>query len=174
LNQNIGTSSITIKYFMKYSEGIRKLILANFNQFKAGVESYFVPLDKKCGAKLFHTQDQLEYAYNLQKLFCQHGLGPQTGDQFEIPGLIIMEVKNGNGFIVSLKEYKTAKIYGYLTQTTNPPSFFSDRFYDRMNTLCRKIRTLGYDPNGLHEYDVGYINNKLVVVDFGKCSLVKY
>ena len=125
-----------------------------------GIDSIFVPISKRKGAKLFSRQNKRDTCYAFQKRLHEFGLAPKVFDTFEV-------------------EYKGVHYWAYVTQRAEPvcENVNSDENFGRCNNLADAeksydvgplidaLAALGADWRDSHRGNLGFLGDRLVVID---------
>jgi len=130
-----------------------------------GLSAMFFPLTETVGAKMFDSEYTRDLAYNRQVKAEVVGLGPITGDCFEIPDDIL------EGFHEEVRWCR----YGHYTEivTCKPDVVrwmgnnggIEECLYD----IAEALKTLtGFSFIDNHTGNVGIKHNKLVCIDFAE------
>ena len=78
---------------LKWSAVTKKWISRRFfdriDDIDHGVSCVFIPLTKKVGAKIYFDRSNRDFSHSNQVYAQSYGLGPRTGDKFEMNFLCI-------------------------------------------------------------------------------------
>ena len=125
-----------------------------------GVSCRFINLDSQWGIKVYHYSNKRDEAYDRQKAMAACDCGPQVGIKFD--------AGEGNYCYISQ--------VAMLVATQNENGGYGGKLGDiSMNPIFQQLRTNllkkmsdnGYDMTDCHAGNFGYLENKLVCIDFG-------
>ena len=149
-------------------EFIRVIKRDSYKQPKFGVSCIFVKLNKVVGVKVYATARERNRCHKVQTLAATHGAAPAVGDAFEFECCML------DHFVDDEKlgyraEITYRKVFCYLTQVAElhrgkTPSI------KNILALEYKLYKAGLVHDDLHRGNIGYVNNKMVCIDFDFCS----
>lgn len=134
--------------------------LAHCNdKWQLGVWCAFRKLDtdKKWGIKCYYCKQERDLCFERQKLAAKFGLAPKVG-----PKLLVSTGRKGNRLYCFITEVvKTYREY----QKTHPGYDVDD---DPQSEVLREtlLKECGLDGGDMHYGNIGFINDKLVCIDF--------
>lgn len=137
-----------------------------------GMSAKFARINDDWGVKLYHSASSRDRAYSVQTEAAKFQLGPETAGTFDLPK------------IVGADSYR----FGYITQLvdelledTLEEDYYSDDklqeefndFDDYVDDFTAELRKELRDSIGFHFYDahegnIGYLNGRLVCIDFAE------
>jgi len=130
-----------------------------------GVEAVFIPIDSVRGLKLYRCLKDGKVARECQAEAYKFDLGPQVLSplfEFVFPYGSQHEIRQ-------IKMFPTGKAYGYYTEIANTQRVKLDikntEEFEQLITDCMTL--LSYRCNDLNSKNVGYIGDRLVMIDFG-------
>jgi hypothetical protein len=154
-------------YFMLTSEILKLFNKRITKSYESGCESVFVKLNNKVGLKLYSTQKERDFAYNLQNKVEKYSLAPTAYDKVSLDDYEIKWDEDSNCQLIPRKK---KKIYGYTTAVASKPNL-SNRFYSKLENLIEQAKNHGLETCDIHEANVGYFNRRLVIIDFGRITM---
>jgi hypothetical protein len=115
-----------------------------------GIDCKYFEYTKKWGIKLYHNKHKRDKTFFLQSYGYRYKIAPKCFKRFT--------VKLGS-----------VKWYGYFTQKTRVlSSHRSESFFYKINSQLSKIyKRIKWKQWDIHYTNVGYLNGKLVCIDFG-------
>lgn len=166
----------------KRASDVRKkgsLVRNIFNRPKHGAESMYIQLTKKVGVKIFPKKESAEHSMIFQQKAHKKGIGPKVLSRVKecyvkdfrniAPDLFYKESGSINKPDVPLK-------YGYFYKTEVAETNFrySKWLEQKMNELTKLAMEIEHNKEVLgsdvHKHNVGFIGDKLVLIDFGEYS----
>jgi hypothetical protein len=137
-------------------------VVSNHKGFSpSGVHCQFIKLDASWGIKVYRgRKDVRDRAFNQQSAMAQVGYAPQVGESFDV----------GDNFC-------------YVTQVAQPLiegdrdggsdyndefSIIEKRYSDEMFDVVDEMRQHGFYMSDVHAANFGWLNNKLICIDFGE------
>jgi len=153
----------------------------HYNIVKSGVEATFIPIDEFEGLKLYAKESCAVMArdYQLEAFGCE--VGPEVLSdivKIEFPMNYIMSTCGVHYAIKTYFKFASYCAWGYHTQLADTQKVERKhdnheclmKYMDDENTMLEKCRELSYIPKDVHENNVGYIGDTLVLIDFGYAS----
>ena len=166
-------------------EAVAKIIRQTpIDEYSHGIAAKFYRIDEKWGLKFFINEEHArDKTYELQQLASQYGLAPQIGSKFD------MDLPDGR------------RAYGYITETlpkTMRDVFLEKHGYTNHTTLYKEdqrlywkgsgewddtgfsqdlhkdLKYIGIESWDLHWGNVGYLNGRLVSIDFSEDNLTDH
>jgi hypothetical protein len=143
-----------------------------------GVEAYFIQLTKKIGLKIFHDRDKADRSLKRQRRAYNHHIAPAV-----LSPVFRIELTT------YVRKNVTRTLYGYKTEFANVkkcdncsheggsmcdgcPS--DDRYWEWTPELetqfSEKMESIGLSGCDLHDFNVGKVNGRWVVIDFDDVS----
>ena len=153
---------------LKYNNRLETMMLNSFKKSKQGCACIFIPITKTIGVKCYHSHNNRNSSFSLQRKASKYGLGPKVGIKFEIKlkGSILLKCDD---FSYWVDDYGYKYIYCYFTQIAKQPA--------KAKIKERKILRDKLDENkiGIGDFfyntsNLGRIGKKLVVLDFDRGS----
>lgn len=128
-----------------------------------GVECYFIPLAAlnwpRLGVKIYPNSISRDYAWDKQRTFAKKGLAPRVGGKFTISMPKFSDLMDENRYA------KKKLLYCYVTELAENVGF------TRISTKDQsRFKRAGYSTRDLHDDNVGTLNGKVVLIDFGPMS----
>ena len=129
-----------------------------------GAKFIFVTISEGIGVKLCYYNDQRDYAMKNQANVFNHGLAPKVGDSFQLDWNNIFAIHPAG----SPPKFTRLTLYGYITQRAITGRSFTESQVSHLNGLLQNLGAASeFDDN---DGNFGYINNKLVCLDFDEGS----
>jgi hypothetical protein len=143
----------------------RKRILLNDNQTDYGVEAVFFSINDHEGVKLYRCVKDGKRARDCQEEAHGFGLGPKVRSallEFIFPFGADKEFRQ-------IRRFPLGKAYGYYTQLADMERMTNGQDYEdaieELRTNC--MESLSFSCCDLHSRNVGWIDDRLVMIDFG-------
>jgi len=149
----------TLRWSEQTKTWLMRRIFDNGNDVKNGVSCVFVPLTKKVGAKLYFDVNNRNFSHRNQTHAQSYGIGPRTGDRFEM-NFLCMSQQSDYRYV---RDAVKSKVYGYLTEIAEPVERVSR---SEKKIICEKLKSIGLQTYDLGTRNLGKINGKLIVIDF--------
>ena len=156
---------------------------AVFKYPKSGIEAMFIQLTQRKGIKIFPDTEEADISMNLQQKAYEKGIAPKVyfnhvftcslGNlhQFDRANEVFRS-KDGVPFKDDNKKLKLG--YFYFTEVAEWPIMHMDNYQDEVerleeiaSSISYKKRYLGED---MHWKNLGKINGRMVLIDFGRQS----
>jgi hypothetical protein len=126
-----------------------------------GVSCYFVPLDDNWGVKVYESASKRDENICMQARAAEHGLGPEVGESFDLP--------DGQYCYVT----ERAELLDFVNEDDAHFNYEDDEAWqhenwDEINELTTALqREIGFRFYDVHAANFGYIEGRLVCIDFG-------
>jgi len=153
---------------------VKEVLIQSSDKIACGVETFFFPVNSRRGLKVFADKRNARNSFRRQKKAAKHGLAPKVLSDG------IFEVMLPMGFDSLLKGARDKhedlmdmlegeRLYGYYTQIIKMVKDQYDYTEKEEKDLIKALYKLFPDVSldDVHEENVGRINGKLVMVDFG-------
>jgi len=126
-----------------------------------GICCYFVPLDEFWGIKVYFEEEKRDYCHEWQEKAAAHGLGPQTGEWFDLPD-------NRYCYITEIVETLVEFEGGCKLCTTEERHELDRQWAAKRRELVEKLADIGFHFYDYHWANIG-LNHEgdLVCIDFG-------
>lgn len=147
----------------------RHYIKLTIDDIKNGVEAVYIPVDDERGLKLYAIRDNAQKACLCQLEAAGHQLAPAVlSDVFEFLFLLGTDTKFG----VLKEHFKQGDAWGYYTQRADTEQVLknnSHNFELALEEFDKRVRKakLSFPIRDTHAKNYGYIDDKLVAIDFG-------
>jgi hypothetical protein len=93
------------------------------------------------GFKLYHSENDRDFAYELQEYASEHGLGPDVYGKLDV-----------------------RRKFGYFTEVAQEVEYFG---HDEEQSLLRELSDIGMWHIDMKTENVGMLHGEIVVIDFG-------
>lgn len=139
---------------------ICQLTLERQFNYKEGSECRFIPINDKIGIKTYRSKRERDFAFRGQRIGFKHKIAPRASTRFTLEG--------------TASSYK----YGYITRTVKTLTYdaFLDKkqndkvFYESFLYLVKQLQNCGLSTGDLDQRNVGFLNKRLLCIDFGELS----
>jgi hypothetical protein len=124
--------------------------------YATGRFARFLRIDDKYGFKLYNSELERDFSYDMQSRAALYGLGPNVLDKIQLGGRF--------GFITeavteTLRDRNSNLVSPWNCETCGPPEY---------NKLIEDLRSNGMNSSDLCGFNVGYMpDGRLVCIDFG-------
>ena len=153
---------------------IKEVIIPKDDRISCGVETFFFPVNSRRALKVFAEKKNARNSFNRQKKAFEHGLAPKvlSNNIFEvmIPMGFDSMFKRKSPIYQDLHDMLCGnRLYGYYTQIIKMVNSEKDYTEEEEKELINKLYKLFPDVSldDIHDGNVGRIDGKLVMVDFG-------
>jgi hypothetical protein len=124
-------------------------------EFSAGVDAIFIKLDDTTGFKFYSSEEKAESCYVKQAYAHGKGIAPFAGEFVRF-------------------DWRSRGWYGFFTQVAQVGSDVhgadglgdSDEHTDLINEAADMLRSVGFQDEDMHMGNFGYIDGRMVVIDF--------
>lgn len=123
--------------------------------YDSGVSCTYIPLTDNYAVKLYRYSKTNNWCYRLQKLASLFNLAPKVLGKFKLP--------------IEFHEYDVR--YGHVTEIADTTIKVTYDNIVHLNTLLAKV---GISNPDLHYGNVGWMDNRLVCIDFDCAAIVSY
>ncbi len=137
-----------------------------------GSECVFLPVDEFTGLKVYRGQEYAKTACLCQTEAHSYEIGPEVLSDIKE---FIFPISSGKSeYSIQNMFYKNAKVYGYYTQladTKKVGNVLNEIIIADVTKLKNKCREhLSWIPQDVRDCNVGYIGDRLVLIDFGELT----
>jgi len=134
----------------------------------SGISCFFVRFNHEWGIKVYYQEDKRDDSYNRQAEAAEYGLGPAVGDVFDVPigsSTYWCYVTQIADLPVSPYEYiRNGDEDGYWDALDE----WAEDYYDDIAFLAVALyEKIAWRFEDTHAGNVGFINGRLVCIDFG-------
>lgn len=168
---------------------IKKKLSHNAN-FPHGASCMFIPISKRMGIKIYGERYERDHAYSVQKDLARKNFAPNIGRRFSFSistnnPFIKYNMPNLDFFDYTISDrYETQtnpiynydnaewvvnniKLYCYVTEIADIIDFcnedeFEEKYFD---FIYDKLISYGYLENDIHSGNIGFKNNKPILID---------
>lgn len=140
----------------------RKHIPLEKSDIDWGIEAVYIPINAERGLKLYPCIKNGRLAIQCQTEACGLDVGPAVLSplcEFIFP----MGIRNS--YPILAERFPPGKAYGYYTQRASTCGAVKDEELDELRTKCMEL--LSFGCSDLSDRNVGYIGDRLVMIDFG-------
>ena len=149
----------TIPTRRNYRKGVNTLDRTVFQKSRSGAECIYIRVTKTTGVKIFACREDAEYSISRQRKAHKIGIGPEVLSPVH---------KCGIKGLPEFEDYTKAFAYFYITEVASGVGKrVTDEVVYRLEDM---LESIGLGQNDLHEDNIGRINGKPVVIDFGPAS----
>lgn len=138
---------------------LSKVIREHPERMRSGAVCIYIPVTRTICAKLYMNKTLRDQTYRLQAHAAYFGLGPQVGDRFTYPVLLMNRWDN-----INVKN----RAYGYLSQRAKITGRCTEGDEEYMRL---KLAQIGIPHDDLHTYNIGYVEGRMVCIDFDADNL---
>lgn len=133
---------------------MNKVIRESPQKMRSGAACIYIPITKTICAKLYTRKVVRDQTYKIQRHAARFGLGPKVGDKFTYPVLLVNRWEEINVSNV---------VYGFLSQRAKITGRNSEKDGEYMSV---RLNSIGICHDDMHTYNLGYIDGRLVCIDF--------
>jgi hypothetical protein len=168
----------TASIFIKMGKELDTVTISNSRLASNGCETFYFPVNRLKGLKVFSSGDNARNSYQRQKKAAEHGLAPKVKSDGVFEVIFPMGFDKLWGTRGKFRDkiswnFKGKVGYGYFTQRAVMSRSSNRRIENKeLDELQKKLYKLfpKENPSDTHYGNLGYINGKLVMVDFGDAS----
>lgn len=135
-----------------------------FQKIQHGVECVFIKINKNEGIKIYPEKRDAKFAMERQKQAYKYGIAPK----------VLSKVEKCFFDMYSYLDEETTHCYFYKTQVAEKVGNRTIKNRQEMNEIKSIFKKLKWCDGDFHSGNLGKINGKMVVIDFGRESTKKY
>lgn len=149
---------------------IKEIVKKNFRKLYK-YHHAFLPITPTLGVKLFFSKGDRDDAYHRQLKAYKAGLAPKIFNKG-----MFHDVEATHSLHSKYWYYITELAYVIPNIDDNRYLGYGEKYmnlktYPGIRILAYKLRKIGLDPRDLHLGNIGYINRRLVCIDFDNASM---
>lgn len=151
----------------KFSETEFRQLLKR-RKVSGGASAAYIKWNNRVGLKLFADVRNRNSSVRRQRKAAKHGLAPRVGDLISIETFHFQSA-SASSYSNDYCSIKVIQLFGFFTEhASGVGNYHADSAVAELEENLRKIRINHPD---LHDYNVGWINRKLVCIDFDNISM---
>jgi hypothetical protein len=140
---------------------------------RSGASCIFIPLNKEAGLKIYKTKGERDRTAKLQAFAAGYGLAPQVGDCFDLECLTInhFEFTADGEEVLGEESVQVNMVYGYVTERARLIRRYKwENMLVWMEIIADELEEIGIVHPDLGPHNMGYINGRLICLDFDSNS----
>lgn len=141
-----------------------KKVSVDIMKLKHGTEAVYLP-SKRGGIKLYEHLSDARIAHQCQSEAYRLGIAPEVlsgNNEFRLP----KEYENG----ILQQFFRTGIAFGYFTQIVDVNMARVSE--QELDDIKERAISLSFNAGDIHEGNVGYIGDKMVMIDFGSATCI--
>lgn len=163
-----------LTYYENEADHSPRLILKEVevinDHLRGGSEAAYIPISKTIAIKMYKDKDKdkARIALKCQQEAFEHNIGPDILSKLK--GFIFTPRVAKEEYYVYTYTNESCMGYGYYTQIVDTIGVYERMSADEetdLLALLEKIKNLSYVPQDIRANNLGYIEDNLVMIDFG-------